>query len=103
MPDRTGAYDRTKEDESMWEVCVETAGVPGGETIEVDDAMDWYVVAMAGERAMAASSNGSCTVHLARPGQGESVMVRHPKGRDSERRAWAMVSVVTEMKAAVEA
>ncbi len=85
-----------------WEVSVETAGVDGGETIEMEDTLDWYTVAMAGERAMSASSNGSCTVHLGREGIGKSVMIRYPKGRDSERRAWAMAGVITEMKAAVE-
>lgn len=71
-------------------------------TVEMEDTLDWYAVAMAGEEAMSKhSANGSCSVELVVDGKRERTL--YPKGRDSERRAWAMASVITKLKQAGEA
>ena len=79
-----------------WVVVVTECGSGFDRSVELEDNLDWYAVAMAGEAAMAGSSNGSCSVTLIH--DGTEIETLYPKGRDSERRAWGMASVITKLK-----
>ena len=83
-----------------WVVVVTECGSGFDRSVEVEDNLDWYAVAMAGEAAMAGSSNGSAQVTLLK--DEKLVETLYPKGRDSERRAWGMASVITQLKHEVD-
>ena len=87
--------------ETTWVAVIQECGSGFDRTVELEDNLDWYAVAMAGETAMSKSANGSCSVTLLN--DGIEIQTLYPKGRDSQRRAWAMASAITKLKQARDA